>query len=66
MPALPGRHQGRPSEQCIQQDGEIEYRLGETWTAAPDSAVCAAGGHAFRSASQRPARHLVVHAPVKA
>jgi hypothetical protein len=39
-----------PSEQCIQQDGEVEYRLGETWTtAAPDSAVYAAGGGATPS-----------------
>ena len=55
-----------PSEQCIQQDGEVEYRLGETWTAAPDSACVCRGGHAFRSASRRPVRYLVVHAPVKA
>jgi quercetin dioxygenase-like cupin family protein len=50
-------------------EGEVEYRLGETWTAASTgSAVCVPRGvvHAFRNASQQPARHLVVHAPVAA
>jgi hypothetical protein len=66
MPAFPDDIKVTPSEPCIQLDGEVEYRLGETWTAAPDSACVCRGDHAFRSVSQRPARQLVVHTPVKA
>jgi quercetin dioxygenase-like cupin family protein len=50
-------------------EGELEYRLGDIWTAAPaGSTVCVPRGvvHAFRNASDRPARHLVAHAPVAA
>jgi mannose-6-phosphate isomerase-like protein (cupin superfamily) len=48
-------------------EGEIEYRIGEAWTAAPaGSTICIPRGvvHAFRNSGERPARHLVVHAPV--
>jgi uncharacterized cupin superfamily protein len=50
-------------------EGELEYRLGDIWTAAPaGSTVCVPRGvvHTFRNASDRPARHLVAHAPVAA
>ena len=50
-------------------DGEIEYRLGDAWTAGTaGSTICVPPGvvHAFRNVSPLPARHLVVHAPVAA
>jgi quercetin dioxygenase-like cupin family protein len=50
-------------------EGHINYLLGDTWTAAgAGSTVFVPPGvvHAFRNASRRPARHLVVHAPVEA
>jgi uncharacterized cupin superfamily protein len=50
-------------------EGEIEYRLGAVWTAAPvGTTICVPRGavHAFRNRGPRPARHLVVHAPVDA
>src|SRR5256885_5242108 len=50
-------------------EGEIEYRIGEHWTAAPaGTTVCVPPGtvHAFRNASPHPARHLALHAPAAA
>jgi quercetin dioxygenase-like cupin family protein len=50
-------------------EGEIEYRLGDTWAwATAGTTVCVPRGtvHAFRNTSPRPARHLVVHAPAVA
>lgn len=50
-------------------EGEIEYRIGKHWTAAPaESTISVPPGvvHAFRNSSPHPARHLVVHAPVTA
>jgi quercetin dioxygenase-like cupin family protein len=50
-------------------DGEIEYRIGDAWTTAgAGSTICVPSGvvHAFRNASARSARHLVVHAPAVA
>ncbi len=47
-------------------DREVEYRLGDTWAPAPaGSTICVPPGvvHAFRNTTQRPAKHLVVHAP---
>jgi quercetin dioxygenase-like cupin family protein len=50
-------------------EGEVEYRLGDTWAVArAGSTICVPRGvvHAFRNTSQSPARHLVVHAPAAA
>lgn len=50
-------------------EGEIDYLLGEVWTTAPvGTTICVPRGvvHAFRNRGPRPARHLVVHAPVDA
>jgi quercetin dioxygenase-like cupin family protein len=50
-------------------EGEIEYLIGDDWTAAPvGSTICVPPGvvHAFRNVSSAPARHLVVHAPAAA
>jgi quercetin dioxygenase-like cupin family protein len=50
-------------------EGEVEYRLGESWAVAlAGSTICVPSGvvHAFRNSSTRLARHLVVHAPVAA
>jgi quercetin dioxygenase-like cupin family protein len=50
-------------------EGEMEYRLGDDWLpAAAGSTICIPPGvvHAFRNASDQPARHLVVHAPAVA
>jgi uncharacterized cupin superfamily protein len=50
-------------------DGEIEYRLGDTWTVAmTGSTICVPSGvvHCFRNSSRSPVRHLVVHAPAVA
>lgn len=47
-------------------EGEVEYRLDDTWTVATaGTTVCVPPGvvHAFRNVSQAHARHLVVHAP---
>jgi quercetin dioxygenase-like cupin family protein len=50
-------------------EGEVEYRLGDTWAVArAGSTICVPRGvvHAFRNSSPSPARHLVVHAPAAA
>ncbi len=50
-------------------EGEVEYRLGDEWAVAPTgSTVCVPRGvvHAFRNSSEKPARHLVVHASAAA
>ena len=54
---------------CSLLEGEVEYRLGESWAVAlAGSTICVPSGvvHAFRNSSTRLARHLVVHAPVAA
>jgi quercetin dioxygenase-like cupin family protein len=50
-------------------EGEIEYRIGDDWTAAATgSTVCVPRGvvHAFRNVSTEQARHLALHAPAAA
>jgi quercetin dioxygenase-like cupin family protein len=50
-------------------EGEVEYLIGDEWTAAPaGSTVCVPRGvvHAFRNVSPGPARHLALHAPAAA
>jgi len=47
-------------------EGELEYLVDGDWVAAtPGTTVCAPAGvvHAFRNATEQPAKHLVIHTP---
>lgn len=63
--SLPHLHE-RYEEVFYVLEGEIDYLIGDEWTAASaGSTICVPRGvvHAFRNVSTEPARHLALHAP---